>query len=101
MHRDLLQRTDGRGALLGAAKIERALQAEAAQHIDIGLGEMAEMIGTEDLSPADSAAILAGIAAEIAEIAGAGEIEVAGRGVLHGGSISHAWGRVNGWPPGG
>ncbi len=81
MNRDLREAADRRRALLGAAKIERALQAEAAQHLDIGFGEMAEMVGAEDLPPAHRAAILAGIAAEIAEIAGAGEIEMAGRGV--------------------
>ena len=71
-----------RDALLGAAKIERALQTQAAQHFDIGLGEMAEMVGAEDLPPADGAAISGGIATEVAEIAGAGEIEVAGRDIL-------------------
>jgi len=40
---------------------------------------MAEMVGAEDLSPADAAAVLGAIAAEVAEIAGAGEIEVTGR----------------------
>ena len=42
---------------LGAAKIEGAFQAEAAQHLDIGLGKMAEMVGAEDLPPADRAAV--------------------------------------------
>jgi hypothetical protein len=41
---------------------------------------MAEMVGAEDLSPADNAAVRGDIAAEVAEIAGAGEVEVAGRG---------------------
>jgi hypothetical protein len=39
------------------------------------------MVGTEDLPPADNTAACCGIAAEIAEIAGAGEIEMAGRGI--------------------
>jgi hypothetical protein len=39
---------------------------------------MAEMVGAEDLPPADGTAIFAGIAAQVAEIAGADEIEVTG-----------------------
>ena len=82
------QRMDGdvghaaqrRDALLGAAKIERAPDTEAAQHLDVGVGEMAEMVGAEDLPPAHDAAVPGGIAAEVAEIAGAGEIEVTDRG---------------------
>src|ERR1700675_908549 len=76
-------------ALLGAAKIERAFQAERPQHVDIGLGKVSEMVGTEDLPPADHTAVSAGIAAKIAEIAGAGEIEMAGRGISHRLSLSH------------
>jgi hypothetical protein len=53
------------------------------------------MVGTEDLPPADSAAIFAGIAAQIAEIAGTGEIEVAGGRFLHEVSISHALRQLN------
>jgi len=68
MHGDLFDATHRRNALLGAAKIERALQTQAAQHFDIGLGEMAEMVGAEDLPPADSTAIFAGIAAQVAEV---------------------------------
>jgi len=37
------------------------------------------MVGAEDLPPADSTAVFAGIAAQVAEIAGAGQIEVTGR----------------------
>ena len=81
MNRDLLNAAHGGNALLGAAEIEGAPDAEAAQHLDIGVGEVAEMVGTEDLPPADSAAVAGGIAAEVAEIAGAGEIEVTGRGI--------------------
>jgi hypothetical protein len=36
------------------------------------------MVGTENLPPADGAAGSGGIAPEVAEIAGAGEIEVTG-----------------------
>jgi hypothetical protein len=38
------------------------------------------MVGAEQLAPSHNAAVLADIAAEIAKIAGAGEIEMAGRG---------------------
>ena len=51
-----------------------------ANHSDIVVGEMAEMVGAEDLPPAHDAAVARGIAAEIAEIAGAGKTEMAGRG---------------------
>ena len=98
MNRNFLKNADGGCALLGAAKIERALQAEAAQHVDIGLGEMAEMVGTEDLPPADSPAIPAAIAAQIAEIAGTGEIEMTGWRFLHGVSISHVVRQLNNGP---
>jgi hypothetical protein len=40
---------------------------------------MAQMIGAEDPPPPDGAAILSGIAAEVTEIAGAGEIEMTSR----------------------
>ena len=76
--RESAQRLD---PLFGATKIECAFQSERAQHLDIGRGEVAEMVGAEDLPPAHHAAIAAGIAAEIAEIAGAGEIEMTGRGI--------------------
>ena len=95
MNRDFLDGADGRSALVNATKIERALQAKAAQHVGIGLGEMAEMVGTEYLPPADRSAIPAGIAAQIAEIAGTGEIEMAGGRFLHGVSISHALRQLN------
>ena len=68
------------GALLGAAEIERAPDTEAAQHRDVVVGQMAEMVGAEDLPPAHDAAVAGGIAAEVAKIAGAGEVEMADRG---------------------
>ncbi len=68
----------GGGALFVAAKVERAADAEFPQDGGIVVGEMAEMVGTEYLSPAHGPAVARGIAAEIAEIAGAGQIEMAG-----------------------
>ena len=67
------------GTLLGAAKIERAPEPRP-QHRDVVVGQMAEMIGAEELPPAHDAAVAGGIAAEIAKIAGAGEVEMADRG---------------------
>ena len=78
VHGDALVPAQRRQPLLGAAQVERALQPELAQHDDVVVGQMAEMIGAEQLPPARVPAVLAGIAAEVAEIAGAGEIEVAG-----------------------
>src|SRR5258705_5138288 len=97
MNRDLGKAADGGNALFRAAKIERALQAEGTQNLDIRLGEVAEMVGTEDLPPAHSPAIPGGIAPEIAEIVGAGEIEVAGRWVWHGVSLGNPVRRGNDW----
>ena len=77
---DFRHAAQGGGALLGAAKVERAADAELPQHGDIVVGEMAEMVGAEDLPPAHGPAVARRIAAEIAEIAGAGEIEMAGGG---------------------
>src|SRR5579871_6453299 len=76
MHRDVAVDTHCRKAFLAAAKIERAADAEFAQHRDVAGGQVAEMIGAEDLAPTHRAAILCGIAADVTEIAGAGEIEV-------------------------
>ena len=59
---------DGHGALLDSSKIESAAHAEAPHDIDIGSGEMAEMIGAEDLPPADGVAIARRITAEIARV---------------------------------
>jgi hypothetical protein len=81
MNRDLLNAAKCGRALFGAAKIERAFQTKTTQHRDIISREVAEMVGTENLPPADSAAISGGIAAEIAKITGAGKIEVTGRGI--------------------
>ena len=81
MHLDLPDAAQGACALLHAAEVERAFDAERAQHSRIGLGEMAEMVGAKDLPPAHDAAVVARIAAEIAEIAGAGKIEMAGGGL--------------------
>src|SRR3982074_1633912 len=53
------------------------------------------MVGWEDPPPANVAAISGGIAPEVAEIAGAGEIEVAGRRIWHGVSLSRALRRRN------
>jgi hypothetical protein len=79
MHGDLGQAAQGFRALDAAAKIERAPDPEVPHYFDIAVGEMAKMVGAEDLPPADPAAISCGITAEIAEIAGAGEIEMTGR----------------------
>jgi hypothetical protein len=81
MNRDLLKTAEGGNALLSAAKIERAFQTKTTQHRDIIGREVAEMVGTENLPPADGTAISGGIAAEIAKIAGAGKIEMAGGGI--------------------
>jgi len=49
---------------------------------------VAEMIGTEDLPPSNRASVPGGIAAEIPEIAGAGEIEVTDKSFLHAHTLS-------------
>ena len=79
MHGDVGDAAQRLVALLDAAEIERALHTQAPHHGDVVFGEVAEMVGAEDLPPAHDAAVACGIAAEVAEIAGAGEIEMAGR----------------------
>jgi hypothetical protein len=79
MNRDPGKTAEGGNALFGAAKIKRALQTQGTQNLDICLGEVAKMVGTKDLPPAHGPPIPCAIAPEVAEIAGAGEIEVAGR----------------------
>src|ERR1700722_12243295 len=83
MHRDLLNGADRRAAFLRATKIERVLQAQATQRRNIGFGQMSQMVGAEDLPPAHRAAVMAGIAAEIAKIAGADEVVVADGQIGH------------------
>ena len=80
MRFDVIDAAERLDALVLAAKIERALHAELAQHGHVGRRQVAKMVGTEQLAPSHNAAVLADIAAEIAKIAGAGEIEIAGRG---------------------
>ena len=89
MHGDLLDHAGGRPALLYTAKIEGALNAEPAHNPDIVFREMAEMVGAENPAPANAAAIDGQIAAKITEIAGACEIEVAGREFCHLQSLGH------------
>ena len=60
MNRDLRQPARRGLPLLGAAKIKRTLQAERTQHFDIGLRQVSEMVGTEDLPPADKTAVHSG-----------------------------------------
>ena len=81
MNRDFADAAERGDTLFGAAKVERASHAQAAQDCNVGLRDMAEMIGAEDLPPADLASVAGGIAAEIAKIAGALKIEMTGRGV--------------------
>ncbi len=81
MHGDVGHAAQRFGALGDAAEIERAFDPEAAHHGDVLLGEMRKMVGAEDLPPAHGPAVARLVAAEVAEIAGAGEIEMTGRGV--------------------
>ncbi len=83
MDGDFFQSAGRARALLQSAKIERAFHAERAYDLDIGGREMAEMIGAENLAPADDATVTRRIAAEIAKIAGALQIKMAGRDVWH------------------
>ena len=69
--------------LILAAKIEGALDAELPQHGDVGGCEVAEMVGAKQLAPSHRAAVLADITAQIAEIGGAFEIEMADRNICH------------------
>ncbi len=80
MHGDFRHAALGGSALLGAAKVERAADAELAQHGGVVIGEVAEMVGAKNLPPAHRPAVGRRIAAEIAEIAGACEVEMAVEG---------------------
>ena len=81
MNRDLAMTAHRGNPLLGAAEIERAADAEAAQRLDIGFREVAQVVGSEDLPPADDPTVSGRVTAEIAKIAGAGEVKMTGRGV--------------------
>src|ERR1700741_1882676 len=83
MNHDLLKSAGRARAFVDAPKIEGASHAKRAHDVDVGSGEMAEMIGAEHPPPAQGTAIARGIAAEIAEIAGALQVEMAGRSVWH------------------
>ena len=80
MRFDFLHAAQRLAALMLSAEIEGAPDAEFAQNGTVGCRQVSEMIGAEQLAPTHRAAVAGGIAAEIAEIAGAGEIEMAGRG---------------------
>src|SRR5258708_6476401 len=101
---DLLNDAGRGGALVGPAEIEGVLDAEVAHHLDVVLGEVAEMVGAEKLPPAHRVAVAGRIAAEVSEIAGALEIEVTGREVCHRESLNDPVRQRNdvrcGWQPG-
>src|SRR5262249_28332224 len=78
-----LDRTRTCRAFIGAAKIESVLHAELSYNADVALGQKAQMIGAEDMPPADAAAVGGRVAAKVAEIARTLQIEVANGGVLH------------------
>jgi hypothetical protein len=79
VNRDFVDAAHCRHTLLGAAKINCGFYTEAAQHLDISARYQTEVIGAEYLPATDGAAIADGIAAEIAKIAGAFQIEMAVR----------------------
>src|ERR1700756_3326122 len=80
MHQDFLHLAVGASELIDPAKIERTLDAESANDLDVGWREVAQMVGAENLSPAKRAAVARRVAAEGAEVAGTLKIEVAVRG---------------------
>src|SRR5579871_3900984 len=77
MNQDLLDLARRGGALFGPAKIERAFYAESTHDLDVGIRQMAKMIGAKNLPPAHRAAVGRRIAADIAEIAGPLEFQMA------------------------
>ena len=83
MHGDVCNRAEGAAALLGPSEIECGLQANATQNRDIGLRQVTEMVGAEDVPPPHRSAVLAGVTAKVAKITGAGEVEVADGSILH------------------
>src|SRR5436190_17845880 len=80
---DILDGAKRLAALILAAEIEGASHAKLTQHGDVSRCEVAEVIGAEDLAPAHGPPVLAGIAAEVTKIAGAGKVQVSGRGCGH------------------
>lgn len=80
MHCDVSHAAQRFGALGDAAKIEGASDTEAAHHSDVLLGQVRKMVGAEDLPPTHRPPVTCLVAAEIAKIAGAGEIEMTGMG---------------------
>lgn len=81
MHGDLVDDADAGRALLDAAEVERASDAERTDDRDVFGGELAKMVGAEDVAPARGATIARGVTAEVAKIAGALQAEMAGRGI--------------------
>jgi len=83
MNRDLGKAADGGNALFVPRNRTRS-SGPRTQNLESASVRWPRWLGAEDLPPAHSPAIPGGIAPEIAEIVGAGEIEVAGRWVWHG-----------------
>jgi hypothetical protein len=65
-------------------KSKARLRRQRTQHLDIRFGEVAEMVGAERSAASARLARPSGaIAAEVAEIAGAGEVEVSDGWIWH------------------
>jgi hypothetical protein len=78
MYREIYDSTQRLFTLLKSAEIEGASEPEVADDGDILLGKAAEMAGAEYPPPPYAAAVVCRVAAEVAEVAGAGEIQMAG-----------------------
>ena len=68
VHRDIGEATKRRRALFGSAEIECGADADLAQGDRVGFGQMAEMIGTENLSLANCTAVAGQVSPEIAKM---------------------------------
>src|SRR6185312_3237461 len=89
MHLDLHQPAGCACALLQPSKVECTFHAEPADDRGVGFGQAAEVVGAEKLPPTNRAPLDGRVAAQIAEIAGAFEIEMTVRDVLHRISLGH------------
>src|SRR5437588_8933656 len=94
MHGYFGHAAQGLGTFCRPTKIERAFDTQRAHDRDVVAGQMCEMVGTEYLPPAHRAAVFGRIAAEIAEIAGAGKVEMAGWEFGHWVSLSILFGQA-------
>ena len=67
----------GAGTLANAAKVKRALDAQPIEHLRVLRGQPRQMVRSKQRAPAHLLAVDRAVAAQVTEIAGAGQVQAA------------------------